>query len=47
MTRFWVDPWVYDAKQARILFALCENKEISVAQALQGRTYFFQKMVTF
>lgn len=46
MTRFWLDPWVYDeplAKHAPVLFALCINKDISVAQALHGEPVLFRR----
>lgn len=46
LTRFWLDPWVYDkplAKHAPILFALCENKKITVAQALHGEPALFRR----
>ena len=39
LTRFWLDPWLYKEPLyviVPILFELCENKNISVAQALNG-----------
>lgn len=39
LTRFWLDPWVYDKpldEVAPILFELCKNKNISVEKALGG-----------
>jgi hypothetical protein len=45
-TRFWHDPWLFSepiASLAPVLFALCENKDIFVAQALQGTTITFRR----
>jgi hypothetical protein len=39
LTRFWLDPWLYNEPIAvivPILFELCENKNITVAHALGG-----------
>ena len=46
LTRFWLDPWLYNdplSVTAPILFALCENKDISVAQALSGVPITFRR----
>lgn len=44
--RFWHDPWLFSepiASLAPVLFALCENKDIFVAQALQGTSITFRR----
>jgi len=46
LTRFWLDPWLYKEPLyviAPILFELCENKNISVAQALNGTQISFRR----
>ena len=43
---FWLDPWVYDSSIcaiAPVLFELCENKCVSVAQALSGNVISFRR----
>jgi hypothetical protein len=50
MTRFWLDPWIYKeplAEHAPVLFALCENKEITVAHALQGIPVLFRRWLHY
>jgi hypothetical protein len=45
-TRFWLDPWLDSeplALHAPVLFALCENKNISVAHALQDTPIIFRR----
>lgn len=45
-TRFWSDPWLYDISLKElnpILFELCENKLISVAQYLRGENITFRR----
>jgi hypothetical protein len=46
MTRFWQDPWVYNeplSSHAPMLFELCENKSMTVAQALNGEPILFRR----
>jgi len=46
LTRFWLDPWLYNepiAVIAPVLFELCENKNISVAQAVGGGQISFRR----
>jgi hypothetical protein len=45
-TRFWLDPWVYNSPIcdiAPMLFELCENKSIFVAQAMSGNDISFRR----
>jgi hypothetical protein len=46
LTRFWIDPWLYKEILyliAPVLFELCDNKNISVAQALSGTQISFRR----
>lgn len=45
-TRFWLDPWLYSeplSLSAPILFELCENKHITVAQAMVSGNLSFRR----
>jgi len=46
LTRFWLDPWVHKeplSLSAPVLFELCENKNIIVAQVLNGLQIIFRR----
>lgn len=45
-TRFWLDPWLHSdplCKVNPILFELCENKHVMVAQAVADQNISFRR----
>lgn len=46
LTRFWMNPWVYKEPlylSHPVLFELCENKGVTVAQAMNGTAITFRR----